>query len=174
MMEELAIEDEFTNLAANSAQTKHQRMEPVGASSTLYNSHSLFSDTAVTNNTTTAVSSSSPSESGIFNDSMSRMHMLEQEHEQLSSSLMSLTTHFAQVQFRLKQVVAAADEDKDRLLRELEEFAFRGCPNMSNSVSMASAVQDQIIEEQRAKQKDLIEQLKAQLQDLEIYAYQVA
>jgi RUN domain-containing protein 1 len=39
--------------------------------------------------------------------------MLEQEQEQLNSALMSLTTHFAQVQFRLKQIVAAPNEDKE-------------------------------------------------------------
>lgn len=78
---------------------------------------------------------------------------------------MSLTTHFAQVQFRLKQVVSAPSENKEQLLKELEEFAFRGCPNLS--------VPSDIIEEQRAKQKELIEQLRQQLEDLESYAYQV-
>ncbi len=146
-MEELAIDsnDEFN---------PRERMEPIGASSALNNQ--LFSES---------------SESGIFNDT-SRLQMLEQEQEQLTGSLMSLTTHFAQVQFRLKQVIAAPDEDKDRLLRELEEFANRGCPNMNKNI-LSTAVQEQIIEEQRVKQRDLIEQLKNQLKDLEIYAYQV-
>jgi hypothetical protein len=39
--------------------------------------------------------------------------MLEQEQEQLNSSLLALTTHFAQVQFRLKQIVSAPNEDKE-------------------------------------------------------------
>ena len=32
---------------------------------------------------------------------------------------------------------------------------------------------EQIIQEQRSKQKELIDQLKSQLEDLETYAYQV-
>ena len=59
---------------------------------------------------------SSENESGFFNESSSRakdVQALEQEYEQLSSSLMALTSHFARVQFRLKQVVDAPTEDKD-------------------------------------------------------------
>ena len=44
---------------------------------------------------------------------MTRLQMLEQEQEELTSSLMALTTHFAQVQFRLKQIVAAPNEEKE-------------------------------------------------------------
>jgi hypothetical protein len=55
---------------------------------------------------------SSENESGFFNES-SRLHALEQEQEQLNSALMALTTHFAKVQFRLKQVVSAPGDEKD-------------------------------------------------------------
>jgi hypothetical protein len=108
--------------------------------------------------------------------------MLEQEQEQLNSSLMALTTHFGQVQFRLKQIVAAPVEDKENLLKELEEFAFRGCPNLDKTNGLvgsslmddpSSSLHEHIIEEQRIKQKNLIDQLKTQLEDLEAYAYQV-
>lgn len=105
--------------------------------------------------------------------------MLEQEQEQLNASLMALTTHFGQVQFRLKQIVAAPPDDKERLLKELEEFAFRGCPNLEstsrlmNDVDATASLHEHIIEEQRIKQKTLIDQLKNQLEDLETYAYQV-
>ena len=44
------------------------------------------------------------------NDELMR---LEEEQEQLNSSLLALTTHFAQVQFRLKQIVGAEDDDKE-------------------------------------------------------------
>ena len=87
---------------------------------------------------------------------------------------MALTTHFAQVQFRLKQIVSAPNEDKETLLKELEEFAFRGCPNLEKANILTDKIShERIIEEQRLKQNDLIEQLKNQLQDLESYAYQV-
>lgn len=61
-----------------------------------------------------------------------RLRRLEEEHEQLHSSLLALTSHFAQVQFRLKQIVQGQSDqqDKEKMLRELEEFAFRGCPHV--------------------------------------------
>lgn len=103
--------------------------------------------------------------------------MLEQEQEQLNASLMALTTHFGQVQFRLKQIVAAPPDDKERLLKELEEFAFRGCPNLEANPGLfenpIASFHEHIMEEQRQKQKNLIDQLKNQLEDLETYAYQV-
>lgn len=112
---------------------------------------------------------SSENESGFFNES-SRLHIMEQEQEQLSSSLMALTTHFAKVQFRLKQVVAAPTEEKEGMLQELEEFAFRGCPNLNNP-NILMQDHEKIIADQNEKQKELIEQLKIQLQDLESYTY---
>lgn len=61
-----------------------------------------------------------------------RLRRLEEEHEQLHSSLLALTSHFAQVQFRLKQIVhgQSEEEDKEKMLKELEEFAFKGCPHV--------------------------------------------
>ncbi len=59
-----------------------------------------------------------------------RLEKLEEEQDLLNSSLLALTSHFAQVQFRLKQIVHAQSEEKERMLAELEEFAFRGCPHV--------------------------------------------
>lgn len=61
-----------------------------------------------------------------------RLRRLEEEHQQLHSSLLALTSHFAQVQFRLKQIVHSQSEeqDKQKMLKELEDFAFRGCPHV--------------------------------------------
>lgn len=62
------------------------------------------------------------------------------------------------------------------MLKELEDFASRGCPNLTTSNSFnlnnSSSFHENIIEVQRKKQKELIEQLKNQLQDLESYAYE--
>ncbi|CAL1587258.1 unnamed protein product [Knipowitschia caucasica] len=109
-----------------------------------------------------------------------KMRKLEEEQELLNSSLLALTSHFAQVQFRLKQIVHAQSEEKERMLVELEEFAFRGCPHvvgcrpqdasqLQNSTEREKREQ---LEAQREKQKDLIVQLKTQLDDLERFAYQ--
>ena len=60
------------------------------------------------------------------------------------------------------------------MLKELEEFAFRGCPKLEkNKILTDEIFHNQILEEQRSTQKELIEQLKNQLEDLESYAYQV-
>ena len=111
------------------------------------------------------------------------------------------------MQFRLKQIVDAPQECKEQLLKDLEEFAFRGIPDMRQPHFINGGKweeideQDGISEErhmkcigssavgrgreevrweddleekmmvQRARQKELISQLKAQLEDLETYAY---
>jgi len=46
-------------------------------------------------------------------DHTERLACLEAEQEQLNSSLLALTTHFAQVQFRLKQIVSAEPNLKE-------------------------------------------------------------
>ncbi|KAL5007222.1 hypothetical protein ScPMuIL_016028 [Solemya velum] len=109
-----------------------------------------------------------------------QLQKLEEEQEQLNSSLLALTTHFAQVQFRLKQIVTAATEDKEGLLKELEEFAFKGIPDVRGSKVQDAQLLEELseqeheikINEQREKQRELIQQLKAQLEDLETYAYE--
>ncbi|GAB0098833.1 RUN domain-containing protein [Sergentomyia squamirostris] len=103
---------------------------------------------------------------------INRIRSLEEEQEMLTSSLLALTSHFAQVQFRLKQIVKAAPEERDTMLKNLEEFAFRGIPevqeieNGSNNLIMSS------VEWQRNRQQELIQQLKNQLEDLEKFAFE--
>ncbi|XP_034046616.1 RUN domain-containing protein 1 isoform X2 [Thalassophryne amazonica] len=109
-----------------------------------------------------------------------RLKKLEEEQELLNSSLLALTSHFAQVQFRLKQIVHAQSEEKERMLAELEEFAFRGCPHVvgcragdpTQVENTSEREKRERLEAQREKQKDLIFQLKTQLDDLERFAYQ--
>uniref|UniRef100_H3D122 RUN domain-containing protein 1 n=1 Tax=Tetraodon nigroviridis TaxID=99883 RepID=H3D122_TETNG len=136
--------------------------------------------------------------SGAEEDMAARLEKLEEEQTLLNSSLLALTSHFAQVQFRLKQIVHAPSGDKEEMLADVEEFAFRGCPHVvgcrardeqqpENSVSLvrspAGAPRErqkqqterekrERLEAQREKQKDLIFQLKTQLDDLERFAYQ--
>nr|CAG4641593.1 EOG090X03YR [Eurycercus lamellatus] len=107
-----------------------------------------------------------------------KLRLMEEEQEQLNSSLMALTSHFAQVQFRLKQIVDAEPETKEVLLKELEEFAFRGIPDFQNPIRSVEGAQNTEedhatkMESHRVKQHELIEKLKQQLEDLERYAYE--
>uniref|UniRef100_A0A2K5YC88 RUN domain-containing protein 1 n=1 Tax=Mandrillus leucophaeus TaxID=9568 RepID=A0A2K5YC88_MANLE len=100
-----------------------------------------------------------------------------------------------EVQFRLRQVVRGAPAEQQRLLRELEDFAFRGCPHVLGYEGPGDPASDEgdglpgdrprlrgedqseqekqeRLETQREKQKELILQLKTQLDDLETFAYQ--
>ncbi|XP_021962539.1 RUN domain-containing protein 1 isoform X2 [Folsomia candida] len=104
---------------------------------------------------------------------------MKENHEQLTSALLALTTHFAQVQFRIQQIVSAPVKEKEHLLRDLEEFTFRGIPSAVSTVNIGtmnlSCHPDDIkgkIELQKEQQKDLIGQLKTQLEELESYAYE--
>ncbi|XP_028842360.1 RUN domain-containing protein 1 isoform X2 [Denticeps clupeoides] len=110
-----------------------------------------------------------------------RLRKLEEEQDLLNSSLLALTSHFAQVQFRLKQIVHAGQcEDKERMLAELEEFAFKGCPHVVGCRAQDAQMLEnsserekrERLDAQREKQKQLIVQLKTQLDDLERFAYQ--
>nr|XP_014689156.1 RUN domain-containing protein 1 isoform X1 [Equus asinus]XP_023508249.1 RUN domain-containing protein 1 isoform X1 [Equus caballus] len=125
------------------------------------------------------------------------LQRLRAERRRLDSALLALSSHFAQVQFRLRQVVRGAPAEQQRLLRELEDFAFRGCPHVlgyggpedpasdegdrlpgdrprlrSEDQSLSEQEKRERLETQREKQKELILQLKTQLDDLETFAYQ--
>lgn len=101
----------------------------------------------------------------------SRIKSLEEEQEMLSSSLFALTSHFAQVQFRLRQIVDSPQEQRDELLQSLEEFAFRGIPEMTKVDVGEHEPLFKAMEQQRQRQFDLIDQLKRQLTDVEKFAY---
>ena len=76
--------------------------------------------------------SMSGSENNAINKELEeKVKNLERDQEELNSSLMSMTSHFAKVQLRLQQVVSAPAEKKEALLMELQQFAFRGIPDIS-------------------------------------------
>lgn len=101
----------------------------------------------------------------------SRLKNLEDEQEMLSSSLFALTSHFAQVQFRLRQIVDSPPDQRDQLLQSLEEFAFRGIPEVTKLDVGEHEHLFKAMERQRARQFELIDQLKKQLTDVEKFAY---
>lgn len=90
----------------------------------------------------------------------------------LSTSLQALTSHFAQVQFRLRQIVDAPTVDRDTLLKNLEEFAFRGIPEVMKLDPRQHENLYKIMERQQSRQFELIEHLKRQLSDAEKVAYE--
>ncbi|XP_055356636.1 RUN domain-containing protein 1-like [Paramacrobiotus metropolitanus] len=110
---------------------------------------------------------------------LTRLTEMEQEQEMLNSSLMSLTTHFAQVQFRLKQISLADDmQAKEKLIKELELFAFEGCPDVRGMAPRRASIETtdedhtQHYEQQAMETKELIQRLQRQLTDVEQWAYE--
>ncbi|XP_038212920.1 RUN domain-containing protein 1 [Zerene cesonia] len=106
-----------------------------------------------------------------------RIHALEEEQEILSSSVFSLTSHLAQVEFRLRQILKAPPEEKDSMLQALEEFTSRGvdsreAPQGSTDDGACSecAELERKIRSQRAKQARFVDRLKNQLKELERFA----
>ncbi|XP_030397009.1 RUN domain-containing protein 1 [Gopherus evgoodei] len=100
---------------------------------------------------------------------------LRAERRRLHGALLALVSHFAQVQFRLRQVARAGPAEQQRLLRDLEDFAFRGCPAaLGDGLGEAPGGREnqERIEARKEKQRELIMQLKTQLDDLETFAYQ--
>ncbi|XP_037041750.1 RUN domain-containing protein 1 [Bradysia coprophila] len=95
-------------------------------------------------------------------------------NDDVMTSLLALTSHFAQVQFRLRQIVDASPEDRDKLLQSLEEFAFRGIniPDVTKMDFGDNAHLQEAMEQQRNRQFELIERLKQQLSDVEKFAYE--
>lgn len=101
-----------------------------------------------------------------------QIKQLENEQELLSTSLQALTSHFAQVQFRLRQIVESPVVDRDGLLQSLEEFAFRGIPEVMRLNPREHENLYKIMERQQNRQFELIEYLKQQLSDAEKFAYE--
>ncbi|CAH0400158.1 unnamed protein product [Chilo suppressalis] len=107
-----------------------------------------------------------------------RLHALEEEQEILSSSVFSLTSHLAQVEFRLRQILKAPPEEKDSMLKALEEFTSRGVPDSRAAPQGSSgeptcnecAELEKKMRRQRTRQNHFIERLKTQLQELERFA----
>lgn len=73
------------------------------------------------------------------------------------------------MQFRLHQIVEAPEQERDTLLKKLEDFADRGIP--STELYDSHTIVNRM-DRQRSHQHELIEQLKGQLEDLEKYAYE--
>ncbi|KAL5267991.1 hypothetical protein ACHWQZ_G004888 [Mnemiopsis leidyi] len=107
--------------------------------------------------------------------SLRQLEELEVGQESLNDSLLALTSHFAQVQFRLRQIIQTDPSDRDELLQELEKFAFTGCQDLPSYEDVHESICstfERRLSEQKAKHEELIFQLKFQLKDLEHYAKQ--
>ncbi|KAH8420481.1 hypothetical protein KR009_010806 [Drosophila setifemur] len=109
---------------------------------------------------------------GSANSELSRLRSIEEEQELLTSSLLALTSHFAHVQLRVRQIVEAPTEERDQLLRDLEDFAFQGIPEAAQPKDAQDGSESRDGESELVADSQLIEQLKSQLTELEQLAYE--
>ena len=112
------------------------------------------------------------------NNEFAQVRKMEEEQEEMGNSLMALTSHYAKVQLRLQQVVSAPVDSREELLKDLNNFASMGIPDLrgrggGGGCRGAEEAQEEAVAEQRRKQAEAIVQLRAQLEELENYAYQV-
>lgn len=108
------------------------------------------------------VGSSNEFESIVEHDEHAYFKNLENDQELLASSLQALTSHFAQVQFRLRQIVNAPQEERINLIENLDEFASRGIPELNNCDDKNECMLSEIYQ-QRVNQFKLINKLQVEL-----------
>ncbi|XP_025417714.1 RUN domain-containing protein 1 isoform X2 [Sipha flava] len=109
-------------------------------------------------------------------DENDKVGYLEEQYEILHSSVIALTSHFSQVQLRIHQIIESPDEEKKNLLQNLEEFAFKGIPNVYTNCSLNHLLvttndDDQMVKKKHKVQIEVIKEMKKQLEDLENHIY---
>nr|CAH8855472.1 unnamed protein product [Trichobilharzia regenti] len=151
--------EEDTSLLLEETVRPKERWAPLGANASPEPGHHAFEESGI--------------ESNLEQDSELSRLMLE--NEQLNNSLMALTSHIAQVQFRLGQILNAEAESREPMLKSLEEYASRGIPDLQllaehcNKLSLESKACSTNLS---GRPQKLIEQLRRHLDDLERFAYE--
>ncbi|CAH8523235.1 unnamed protein product [Schistosoma turkestanicum] len=105
----------------------------------------------------------------------SELSRLAVENEHLNNLLMAFTSHIAQVQFRLGQVINAESDNRELMLKSLEEFASRGIPDLqslSEQCHKFSSESQTCSSSFDGRPQKMIEQLRRHLDDLERFAYE--
>lgn len=108
------------------------------------------------------VGSTNEFDTNVEHDEHAYFKKLENEQELLSTSLQALTSHFAQVQFRLRQIISAPQEQKINLIENLDEFASRGIPELNSCDDTNECILSAIYQ-QRLNQFKLIKKLQKEL-----------
>lgn len=90
---------------------------------------------------------------------------MAEEQSVSDSSLIALTSHFAQVQFRLKQITLSPVEQRESLLHELEDFAYQGCP-VKLSYDTVSEGEKGSTEQQHHQLNSILDNLQSKLTEL--------
>uniref|UniRef100_A0A914HJW8 RUN domain-containing protein n=1 Tax=Globodera rostochiensis TaxID=31243 RepID=A0A914HJW8_GLORO len=117
---------------------------------------------------------------GFRQNGSARIYELEQQQQQLSESVLQLSTQFAQVQFRIQQIARAPVEQHNEMIHQLQEFASRSCINLGSlraseelgASGKFEAVSNHPDAFKTAQMRQLIGELRLQLSELEQFAWQ--
>ncbi|XP_032595613.1 peptidyl-prolyl cis-trans isomerase G [Drosophila grimshawi] len=92
---------------------------------------------------------------------------LEDDVEKLQEALFSISSHYAKIQFRLRQIASATDSERISLLRELERITYRDIDENRHNNELPTLLNDsQSLGNVRIKQQKIISQLRGRLRDL--------
>ncbi|KAH8379487.1 hypothetical protein KR009_005286 [Drosophila setifemur] len=94
---------------------------------------------------------------------------LEDNVEQLQEALFTISSHYAKIQFRLRQIASAPAHDRDCLLKELEYLTGQGldgCDHNKDNKIPSHHYDSNNMGSVRAKQHKIISQLRGCIDDL--------
>ncbi|XP_016986477.1 RUN domain-containing protein 1 [Drosophila rhopaloa] len=163
----VSAEDEEAEVEQEQQELLSERWSPLGANYDDANSASSGVDCELEPGL-----EKSETRRGSTGSELARLRSIEEEQELLTSSLLALTSHFAHVQLRVRQIVEAPAGERDQLLRDLEDFAFQGIPEAVQPKESQPEKDSIEGEKEAGADSQLIEQLKSQLTELEQIAYE--
>lgn len=92
---------------------------------------------------------------------------LEDDVQRLQDALFSISSHYAKIQFRLRQIASSTDCERLSLLRDLEKITRQGIDASKDNDELPSLLEDsQSFGDVRLKQKQIISQLRGGLSNL--------
>lgn len=92
---------------------------------------------------------------------------LEDEVQKLQDALFSISSHYAKIQFRLRQIACSTGNERLCLLRELERITCQGIDATRDNDEMPTLMSDAYsMGDVRVRQKKIITQLRSRLTDL--------
>ncbi|XP_055857192.1 RUN domain-containing protein 1 [Episyrphus balteatus] len=167
-----SIENEIIEIHSNSSQASRTSRIPILSSCFRSSNSSLESleiedqpKTSLLKNSNTSLASSIIP-SCLKSSNSTYTLALEKEYESLQGAFFALTSHFAKVQFRLRQIIQAKPCERDCLLAELTEVAFCGIDEIKFN-NMPQMEKDlEYMGNVRRRQGYLIDRLREQLEYL--------
>lgn len=92
---------------------------------------------------------------------------LEDEVQKLQDALFSISSHYAKIQFRLRQIACASGNERLCLLRELQRITCQGIDSSRHNDDLPTLMSDAYsMGDVRVRQQKILSQLRSRLTDL--------